>query len=92
MDGLEARKQVFIMGATNRPGELKSTMNVVPLTLMTQMIASWLSRYSNGRSNPEVVGSSHAEVEDFCSLSLAVTHFLTRANAQKEFHGFTLAL
>ena len=24
MDGLEARKQVFIMGATNRPGELKS--------------------------------------------------------------------
>ena len=23
MDGLEARKQVFIMGATNRPGEVK---------------------------------------------------------------------
>ena len=22
MDGLEARKQVFIMGATNRPGEM----------------------------------------------------------------------
>ena len=25
MDGLEARKQVFIMGATNRPGEIQDT-------------------------------------------------------------------
>ena len=45
--------------------------------------------------NPEVVGLIHAEVEkSFQSLprDRAISHFLTRANAQREIHGFTLAL
>ena len=51
------------------------------------------SRQSNGRSNPEVVGSIPTEVKkSFFFTSCGSLIPFTRANAQWVFHGFHIAL
>ena len=51
------------------------------------------SRQSNGRSNPEVVGSIPTEVKkNFFFTSCGSLIPFTRANAQWVFHGFHIAL
>ena len=47
-----------------------------------------LSRQSNGRSNPEVVGSIPTEVKDFFFTSRGYLIPFTRVNAQWVIHGF----
>ena len=49
---------------------------------------SKLSRQSNGRSNPKVVGSIPTEVKDFFFTSCGSVIPFTRANPQWPIHGF----
>ena len=51
-----------------------------------------VSRQSNGRSIPEVVGSIPTEVKRIFSLPRGSPIPLTRANAQWVFQGFHIAL
>ena len=53
---------------------------------------SWLSRQSNGRSNPEVVGSIPTEVKRFFLYLVWLPDSFTRANAQWVIHGFISTL
>ena len=64
-------------------------MHVVPRsTKNTNGETEKLSRQSNGRSNPELVGSIPTEVKDFLFTSCGYLIPFTRANAQWVIHGF----